>query len=347
MRAHTVIESLRTHHRVQVFTHDQAYDMLQPVYRGSDVRIHEIPGMRFRYNARHELDYPATLLGVAPYLQRLLGNVAAMARMIEAQHADLVITDFEPLVAWGAKWAGVPFISLDHQHFITACDFSCLPLALRMRVDLMAPFVSVYYSGQAETIVSGFAFPPLKKRAEAIQVGVLLRREILRANTEDGSHLTAYIRRVTTDAVIRALSNCRSQVRVYGLGKRPNCGNLSFKEIDPNGFVEDLATGQALITTAGNQLVGESLYLGKPVLALPEPGNFEQQLNGFLLEQSGAGASLPATPLTAHMVDDFVSRVHQLRSRIDRTRMNGNPAVMSVLSRYLGQAAATDARAAA
>jgi uncharacterized protein (TIGR00661 family) len=303
--------------------------------------------MRFRYSARHQLNYPATLLGIAPYLQSFVGNATAMARLMETSGADLAITDFEPLVAWGAKWAGIPFVSLDHQHFITVCDFRDLPAPLRMRVAIMAPFVSMYYSGQADTIVSGFAFPPLRKGVNAIQAGVLLRREILAAVPEHGSHITAYVRRITPDAVMNSLAECGREVRIYGLGQQPAYRNLRFKEINPHGFVEDLATGQALVTTAGNQLVGESLYLGKPVLAIPEAGNFEQQVNGHLLEKMGAGTTAAADRMTRNMVLDFLDQIQTFRSRIDRQRLYGNPLVMSVLNRYLERVpASTDALAA-
>jgi UDP:flavonoid glycosyltransferase YjiC (YdhE family) len=102
-----------------------------------------------------------------------------------------------------------------------------------------------------------------------------------------------------------------------------------------------LATGQALVTTAGNQLVGESLYLGKPVLALPEPGNFEQHLNGHLLQRLGSGISAPAERLNAEVVLSFLSRLDTFRARIDRSRLCGNPVVQSILDGYLGSGAAT------
>ncbi len=346
MRAHTIIESLRKRHRVLVRTHGQAYDMLEPIYRESSVDFRRIPGLRFRYDADRKLNYAATFLGIAPYMWDFLGNVADMARSIEADEIDLVITDFEPLVAWGAKRADVPFVSLDHQHFITVCDFSGLPAALRMRVALMAPFVDMHYSGQVETIVSGFAFPPLRRGVDAVQVGVLLRDEIVNAEPEHGPHITAYIRRLTDDAVLNALSGCGRQVRIYGLGRQPDRGTLRFKQVDPHGFVEDLATGEALVTTAGNQLVGESLFLGKPVLALPEPGNFEQHLNGYLLEQSGAGAIAAAELLESEDVIEFLSRIEEYRSRIDRKRLYGNPVVLSILNSYLDRVPSEGALAA-
>jgi len=346
MRAHTVIESLRERHEVLVCTHGQAFDMLLPLYRNSDVTVREIPGLRFRYNADQRLNYAATFLGVAPYMRDFNKNISEMARSIEADKVDLVITDFEPLVARGARRAGVPFLSLDHQHFITVCDFSGLPMKVQIRVALMAPFVDMHYTGQEKTIVSGFAFPPLKKRAKAVQVGVLLRRHIIEAEPVHGSHITAYIRRLTDDAVIKALECCGREVRIYGLGDNSDYGNIRFKEIDPNGFIEDLSTGDALVTTAGNQLVGESLFLGKPVLALPEPGNFEQHLNGYLLDQLGAGASAAAETLTVDDVQAFLGKVEEYRSRIDRERMHGNPVVLSILNRCLDSSQSEDALAA-
>lgn len=82
----------------------------------------------------------------------------------------------------------------------------------------------------------------------------------------------------------------RREVRMYGLGAQPRRGNLVFRDIDEHRFLEDLATCDAMISTAGNQLVGEALYLAKPVLVLPEARNFEQYINAHFLARSGAGA---------------------------------------------------------
>jgi UDP:flavonoid glycosyltransferase YjiC (YdhE family) len=96
-----------------------------------------------------------------------------------------------------------------------------------------------------------------------------------------------------------------------------------------------LATCDALICTAGNQLVGEALFLQKPVLALPEPGNFEQALNGHFLRCSGGGESIPCSQLDAARLRQFVEEVPRLRSQIRPEGLNGNPQALRAIERFL------------
>jgi hypothetical protein len=62
--------------------------------------------------------------------------------------------------------------------------------------------------------------------------------------------------------------------------------------------VDDLAAARAVVCTAGFTLLSEALYLGKPVLALPNRGFFEQALNALYLRRSGRGHARfgPVTP---------------------------------------------------
>jgi uncharacterized protein (TIGR00661 family) len=169
----------------------------------------------------------------------------------------------------------------------------------------------------------------------ARHVGVLLRPEVLNAKTEWGDHLIAYLRREHCTGPLKALIRSQSKVTVYGLGERPPLGNVSFKPVDPFTFVEDLATSRGLISTAGNQLVGEALYLQKPVFAIPEEGNFEQHINAWFLRDSGCGVTAPVEKFTREAVWRFEARSGQLRKRIHPMRHVGNDEVFGVIEKYL------------
>ncbi len=125
-------------------------------------------------------------------------------------------------------------------------------------------------------------------------------------------------------------------MRVYGLGAQPSRGNLRFFAIDERRFVEDLATSYALVTTAGNQLLGEALYLRKPILALPEPNNPEQLLHGHLLAREGTGEWTDFERVDAVDGARASSRASSsYRARIVRERLNGNAAALAELRRHL------------
>lgn len=335
-RARAVIEGLRQNHEIIIYTSDLALELLRPMYEGTEVQVREIPGLGFKYSASKKLDYVGTGLGSLSYIANLPALIRRHQADIEAEKPDLIITDFEPSMPRAARRCGVPFLSLDHQHVLAASDLSSLPFRLRCYGVLMGLFVRLYYRNQIHTVVSSFYFPPIKSSFKNVtQIGVLLRDEIQNAPTTVGDHVVAYLRRFTTREVLEALAGCGREVRIYGLGERPDEGNLRFKKIDVHGFIDDLATSQALISTAGNQLVGEALYLGKPVLAMPEDGNHEQEINAHFLRESGAGIAVATRAMTPEIVRDFLDRREEFVARIDRSRLCGNQAACEAVERHL------------
>lgn len=337
-RARAVIEALRPQHRVTVYAYHQSHDILSPVYRDTDVTVRAIPGLQFRYSDHGRLDYLRSFLQAVPFVAQLPANVRRVREDMERDQPALVITDFEPIIPRAALQSKVPFISLDHQHFLTAYDLSSLPFKLRAYAAFLGPWVHAFYRGQIRTMVSSFYNPPLKSaRGHVSRVGVLLRPEILEAKPETRSHLVAYLRRQVPAQVLDALSHYGDEVRIYGLGAQPRRGNLVFQEVDIFRFVEDLATCRALVCTAGNQLVGEALYLDKPVLAMPEVGNFEQAINGHFLARSGTGLNCDPLHLTGTTVRNFVERLDEFRTHIDPNTVCGNSAALALIDHHLQQ----------
>ena len=231
---------------------------------------------------------------------------------------------------------GVPFISLDHQHFLVANDLSSLPNWMQLPATAMGLIVRNFYSGQTETILSQFYAPPIRRDVPNVtQVGVLLRPEIVQSRASDNGHIVAYLRRKTCNAVLATLQQLGRPVHVYGLGELPPQGNIQFYKIDEQGFIADLASCHAVVCTAGNQLVGEALYLGKPVLAMPESNNFEQFINAWFLRDSGAGDWVDPERITVRHVRRFLAQHDDFAHVIEPERMNGTPDALAIIRRYL------------
>ena len=335
-RARTLVEELAAEHEVLLYAPGQAYEMLAPCASPGRVEVRAIPGLRFRYSSRHRLDYVATGAGSLGFLRRFPGLIRRVREELEEFEPDAVLCDFEPTLPRAAKPLGVPVISLDHQHFLETYDLGSLPARLRWYARLMGLTVPLFVRGQDHTIVSSFYFPPLRPGlTDVTQIGVLLRREIRHARPENGEHLLAYLRRFSGSRVLEVLSEAGCEVRVYGLGERPPQGNLRFLPVDVDRFAEDLARCRALVSTAGNQLIGEAQYLGKAVLAMPEPGNHEQEINGHFLARSGAGVTLPMEQLSAPQLRRFLDDADHFAERIDRRRLCGNPQALALLQGFL------------
>lgn len=337
-RVRAVVEELRKRCDVTLFAYGDAYRLLKEVYLKSEVRVRPLRGMRFSYEGGR-LDYLRTgLEGLRFLRERLGGLVDHLSRRIEEEKPDLAVTDFEPALPRAAARCGLPFVSLDHQHFLVVNDLSSLPLRLRCRARLLGLVVQGYYRGQAKTIVSSFYAPPLKpsRRSTAVQVGTVLGPEVLRARPERRGHLAAYFRRSVPECLLNTLAHAPLPVHVYGLGSRPPRGALRFFPVSVEGFLENLASCEALVCTAGNQIVGEAFSLGKPVLAVPEPGNVEQAVNAHYLTASGGGEGMASRDFDLNRLRAFLSSLEAYRRALVPERARGNEAALRALAPFLG-----------
>ncbi len=345
-RVRTMTEALRARHQLVLLAPDDAYDYLSKVYAGSDVEVRELEGLRFAYNDRQRVHWPRTLAGGFRYLAGSRKRTRALAEALNSGGADLLITDYDPGGPRAAEHAGVPYIALDHQSLFTFGDLSFLPQPLRRKAAVMGRFGKLYYRRQHHTISSSFFRPEPKPGASRVTfVGTLLRPALLEAEVSEQEHLIAYCRRDMPACVLESLRTAGREVRVYGLGEKPDDGDLRFFPVSEAGFLADLASSHAVVASAGNQLIGECLYLGKPVLALPELGQHEQAINGVLLERMNGGRSARPDLLTPDILRRFLADRDRFGESIDRGFAHGLPAAEAALEQALGELQAATARA--
>ncbi|MEM9692846.1 MAG: glycosyltransferase family protein [Myxococcota bacterium] len=334
-RAQTVVEQLRQHHRVVVYAPLDAYELLGSLYKNTDVDVRHIPGIKMCFNAQRRVDYVRTGYRTARYLSGFPRLMRRIRKDMEREQPDLVISDFDPALPWAASGTGVPVVSLDHQHMMATSDLRQFPWRLRLYAATVSPTVRAFAGRPAAKIVSSFAFPPADPRHQNLhRVGVLLRKDVREARPETRAHLVAYFRRFAPPGMLEALAAGPMPVMVYGLGKQASRGALRFKAIDPRGFVEDLATSSALVSTAGNQLVGEALYLNKPVLAIPEDNNPEQSINATLLSKTEAGLAVSSQAFEATVLGQFLDDLDRYRARCRELFVAGNAKTFNVIRSF-------------
>jgi uncharacterized protein (TIGR00661 family) len=357
-RIATLVERLERDHEILIFTSADALEFLArrfppAVLQGkneSSVRLVEIPGIVFQYSGGR-LDVPRSIAAGLDYQARQVGPlVDRMMRELDVFGADLAVTDFEPALPRAAARQQIPLASVDHQHFLLAYDLGSLPLSLRWQAWFMSHAVWMYVSDANDTVVSAFFRPPLRRGWEhVVQVGPLLRREVVRAEPRDEGFVLSYLRRHTPFEAITALADCGMPVKVYGLGHREHVGNISFHAIDERRFIEDLAACRCMVSAAGNQLIGEALHLGKPMLVLPERAHAEQLMNSHFLVGMGCGDFVLLEQVTRERVRGFFDGIDRLRPALEgvRGRMDGTPDVVRVIEHRLAHAVAADLSAAA
>ena len=263
---------------------------MAPVYVNEpNVDVRQIPGLRFHYtNGR--LDLPKSIARGFSYLGGLKVLARELANDIRREQPELILTDFDPALPRAAEMCGLPYHAIDHQNFLMSYDLSDLPFGLRNFASAMSLAVSAHYSRQESTVVSSFFKTPLRTTSKNVtQVGPFIRQDIREARPAEGEHVICYFRKHTPKNVVELVGQLNVDIRVYGLGERPPIGKLQFRPFDKMRFVDELASCRAYIGAAGNQTLGEALFLGKPVMALPETQHHEQRINAFYLKQMGAG----------------------------------------------------------
>jgi uncharacterized protein (TIGR00661 family) len=339
-RVSTLVHRLEERHELLVWTSADALEFLRRRFAHGHprVRIEQVPGMVFEYSAGR-LDVARSIAAGIDYHARLLGPlVDRMIGELEAFGADLAITDFEPALPRAAGRLGLPLVSVDHQHFLVAYDLDVLPLSLRWHAWLMGHAVWMVVPEADDTVISAFFRPPLRHGWEhAVQVGPLLRPEVAAARPSDGGFVLSYLRRHTPFSTIEALADCGVPVRVYGLGEREAVGRVSFHAIDDAVFVADLAACTALVAAAGNQLIGEALHLGKPMLVLPEVAHAEQSMNAHFLRSMGCGDFCPLEEVTPDRMRRFLEERDRHRAALAALvgRMDGTADVLHVIEHRL------------
>jgi len=181
-------------------------------------------------------------------------------------------------------------------------------------------------------------------------VGPMLRDIVVRTKAaHDGpgnQFLLAYFNkgehqyRPNIDRALRLLDR---SVVVYGTPFRGRSENLDFRAPCNDGFVRDLAQCKAVISTAGNQLIGEAIHLGKPILAMPEEA-FEQRLNASMIERMGVGMRADRQNLSPSDVDRFLGRHDWYRGNMREHARDGRADAIRTLQRFIREIEAESCR---
>ncbi|MGB7582909.1 MAG: glycosyltransferase family protein [Sedimentisphaerales bacterium] len=201
---------------------------------------------------------------------------------------DFVITDFEPFSAWWAWRNNVPFISIDHEHFLTHCR-------IEHTGDWFARLNStavtrLYYFGAAAYIIINFFSVPTKNKATILAPPVV-RPVVCSMNPEKGEDIIIYSTDKTAKAqLLEAFKQFPGQKFViYGFDEDSEDKNCLFKKTSTEGFLADLAGCRGVIATAGFSLISECLYFKKRMLLLPVIGQYEQTVNSHYIQRLGLG----------------------------------------------------------
>ena len=193
--------------------------------------------------------------------------------------------------------------------------------------------------GSADRVIATAFFGADTKSERVRVVGPSIRREVRAIEPTRGEHLLVYLNRGReefTPQVEAALRDQSIPIRVYGAPRSGTEGHIEYKPVANLPFIRDLASCRAVFATAGNQLLGEIRYFGKPVLAMPQDC-LEQRINARQVEQLGQGMHVPRGRLTPALLRQFIDREPEFAGRIVRQTRDGATEALAAFDAFAEQ----------
>jgi len=340
MRSRVVLEHLVGEgHDVEIMASGRAVEFLQRRF-DSVKRIH---GLHIIYEHNRVRRGKTLLSNVAQSAAGVPQNIAAYFDLIREFRPEVVISDFESWTYLFAKTHGLPIISVDNMQVINRCTHDAEIIGgheaeftfARLFIKGKLPFCDHY-------VITSFFRPPVRKPKTTL-CPPILRPEILAAKRSDGDHLLVYQTAEGNEALVDTLGKTGLPCRMYGMRRGITEdqieGNLCYRPFSEERFIEDLASAKGVIAGGGFTLMGEAVYLHKPMLAVPVGLQFEQVLNARYLQREGFGraADSLADPQT---VWDFIDAIPGCKQKLAGYSQNGNDDLLRTLDELLDRAAA-------
>lgn len=336
MRTAAVLPALMKHHEVTVYAGNDAWDALSPNF--PTVRI---PTLGYRYTAEGNMSLALTAYeNFSIGADLILGGETSkfLDQEFERTQPDLVISDSEGWTLRAAKRFGIPTITFDHVSIIAHC-LPPLPRSLWWR----GHFDSMGYKmliGEPDRLLISSFHTALPRRSNIDIVGPILRPEITALKPTEGDYLLAYFNKGEHQYkphVEKALRSLPHKVVVYGTGREPGCdGNLEYKAPSRETFAKDIAGCKSVLSTAGNQLLGEVLHFAKPVFVLPEDC-FEQRLNAFMVLRMGIGARGDWDSFNGDQVESFLLNHQTYKANMSGRLTEGTGKAIELLYQYIAE----------
>ncbi len=213
-----------------------------------------------------------------------IGDVPAFVRdvrRLDLAGFDLVLSDFEPVLAWAARLRGVPVIGIGHQqafrHAVPKCRGGW-HARLLLRWYAPAPIgLGLHWHHFGQPILPPLVSPLPETTTDPRKVLVYLPFESL----------------TSIRTLLRPFSDRRFHI-YHGQVNRPASeGHLHFRPFSRDGFQRDLAACVGVICNSGFELISEALAGGKKILTKPLGGQWEQCSNARALALLGWGTVMP------------------------------------------------------
>jgi uncharacterized protein (TIGR00661 family) len=341
MRSRVVLDHLVQKHDVQVVVSGRAYDYLQK--RASEhLAVRKIWGYTLVYEDNEVRKWHTLKENLEGAVTGWPENVRAYVEIADKFAPDVVISDFESWSYLFAKRHGLPVISVDNMQVINRCAHAPeITAGVQSEYRLTNAIVKAKVANAFHYHVTTFFYPPVRKERTTLHPPIL-RPEILAARPEPGAHLLVYQTSTSNASLPEVLKRGGRECRVYGLRRDLEedvvDGNLRYRPFSEAGFIDDLRTAAGVVAGGGFTLMGEAIYLRRPMLAVPVEKQFEQIINARYLEKEGYGLGVDV--LDEDALGRFLERLPDFERTLAGYKQDGNADLLRALDDSLARATA-------
>lgn len=335
-RSRVILDHLTRKHEVQIVVSGRAHAFLERAF--PRLKVHRITGLNMIYED-NQVRKSKTALDFLKKLPAFAENHELFATLDQGFQPELVLSDFESFSYLYGKLHDLPIVSIDNMQVINRCA-----LDVEIPPELEASFLTAKTLVKAKLprcgayLITSFFFPPIRKPRTAL-FPPILRDAVLDAPRSTGDHVLVYQTSDSFTELVPTLRSMSQRFVVYGLNRAEQLGNVELKTFSETGFVADLASARAVLAGGGYSLMGEAVYLGKPLLSVPLVGQFEQTLNALYLRKLGYGEYHEALEPAA--IAGFLERVPDYARALTAHRQDRNSAILNALDEIIERVATT------
>jgi uncharacterized protein (TIGR00661 family) len=340
IRSRVVLDHLvEEGHEVEIMASGRAVDFLKKRFEGVN-RIHGFYMITEENRVRMGKTIASNLLSGTAGLPK---NIAAYFEVLLQHRPQVVVSDFESWTYMYAKMHRLPIVSIDNMQIINRCVHDDDIIGPdRASFELTRAFIKGKLPFCDEYLITTFFRPEIRKPDTRL-FPPILRPEILAAKATKGSHLRVYQTAEGHEDLARTLAATGIECRIYGMRRNITEevveGNLRYRPFSESVFIDDLASARAVISGGGFTLMGEAVYLHKPMLSVPLAKQFEQVMNARYLEKVGYGMAAMSLDDPA-VLASFLAALPGCEAKLAAYAQDGNSLVLRALDEFLDRAAA-------
>jgi len=328
IRSGVIIDHLKQENEIITFSSGRAFQYLS----GKFSNVYSIDGFNTVYEDNRAIYKDTFIKSMKELPGNLKNNLRLLYNVAKAFKPHVVISDFEFYSSLLSKLMRIPLISVDNIHVITQTEIEVPERYLGERIVAEGVIRSFILKPKAY-LISTFFFPPVKNDRKVSLFPPVLREEIMRLNPKDEGHVLVYQTSDSNLKLIPLLKAINKKFVVYGFNRAEEDENIHFRIFNEDQFFQDLASCQAVITNGGFTLIGEALYLQKPILSIPIRGQFEQIINAIYIERLGYGEN--HEELDKSKVESFLENIDTYKKVLNNYRYNGNESILEKLDNLI------------